>query len=227
MATVYGRKVSTAHIPEWGGDVCVRSLSVSERLDLEDAIARLRDDSGGIGHTACIVMACACDNYGHQLFTAKDMAAVAQKSTTALRRVANEAIMINGLFAGEVARRRAHIEQSPTRIMVMRLALALGKSVRELLDCMDSAELANWLAYDQISPFGSERTDLGAAIVASTVANVWRGKGQKAYKVDDFLPKFTHKQASMSRGMELKAKLLAALGGRVRHSQKPRGENSE
>jgi hypothetical protein len=51
------------------------------------------------------------------------------------------------------------------------LSLALGKTVRELLASIDSAELTEWLAYDRIEPFGEERADLRTGMVCSTVAN--------------------------------------------------------
>ena len=37
-------------------------------------------------------------------------------------------------------------------------------------------------------PFGDERADLQAGIVASTIANVNRGKNTSAYKPEDFMP---------------------------------------
>ena len=59
----------------------------------------------------------------------------------------------------------------------------------ELLERVSARELSEWMAYAQMEPFGEERADLRAAIVAMTVANVNRGKGRAA-KVEDFMPKF-------------------------------------
>jgi len=61
-------------------------------------------------------------------------------------------------------------------------------SVRELLARMDSHELAEWIAFYAIEPFGEQRADLRAAIVASVIANCNRGKNQKAFKPADFMP---------------------------------------
>jgi len=48
-----------------------------------------------------------------------------------------------------------------------------------------------WLNYAQIEPFGEERADLRAGIVASVVANAMgRKKGQRAFKPKDFIPQF-------------------------------------
>ena len=63
-----------------------------------------------------------------------------------------------------------------------RLALRLGCTVRELLDRMDAREYLRWQLYEEYDPFGNERGDLQAALVASTVANQWRGEKDKAFQ---------------------------------------------
>lgn len=66
------------------------------------------------------------------------------------------------------------------------LALALGKSVRELLNSMDSAELSYWMALARIEPIGMDRIDHGFAMLASLIANTNSGRGRK-FTVRDFL----------------------------------------
>jgi hypothetical protein len=44
-------------------------------------------------------------------------------------------------------------------------------TVGELLARISSAELTEWMAYDAIEPFGEERADLRAGIVAAVTAN--------------------------------------------------------
>ncbi len=61
-------------------------------------------------------------------------------------------------------------------------------TVRELLARVDSRELSEWMAYYQLDPFGNVREDLQAGIVASTIANVNRGKNDKAFQPSDFMP---------------------------------------
>ncbi|MGW2985464.1 phage tail assembly protein T [Streptomyces goshikiensis] len=63
-------------------------------------------------------------------------------------------------------------------------------SVAELLATHSSAELTEWIAYEQIAgTIGQARDDLLMAMLAATVSNANRGKGRKA-KVSDFLPKW-------------------------------------
>lgn len=58
-----------------------------------------------------------------------------------------------------------------------------------MLADIDSAELTEWLAYEQITgPLGPERIDVLASIIAATTANTARGKGQSAKEPKDFLP---------------------------------------
>lgn len=68
------------------------------------------------------------------------------------------------------------------------LAGHLGKSLGEVLE-LPALEVAEWAAYHRISPIGAYRSDIQAGIVASTVANVNRGKGTKAFKATDFMIK--------------------------------------
>jgi hypothetical protein len=57
-----------------------------------------------------------------------------------------------------------------------------------LLSQISSRQFADWLAYYSLEPFGEERADLRAGIVASVVNNRWRGKGEKALSPIDFMP---------------------------------------
>mgnify|MGYP003139586721 CR=1 FL=1 len=69
-------------------------------------------------------------------------------------------------------------------------------TVRELLARIDSRELSEWMAYYELNPFGSVRDDLQAGIVASTIANVNRGKNDKSFTPSDFMPYIDKPQQS-------------------------------
>lgn len=68
----------------------------------------------------------------------------------------------------------------------------LGRTHEELLDSMSGRELAEWMAFYQVEPFGDVRGDLQAGIVASTLANIHRDqkKRPKPYGPEEFMPKF-------------------------------------
>jgi hypothetical protein len=66
------------------------------------------------------------------------------------------------------------------------MAADRGISVKQLLRDYDSHELSEWLAYYRIEP----RVDpywIGG-MVASTLANIHRGKSSRVYKPSDFMP---------------------------------------
>ncbi len=59
----------------------------------------------------------------------------------------------------------------PERCFLFRLALALGKTVGQLLDELSSEELGEWMAYARIEPFGAQHENMRSAIVASAAAS--------------------------------------------------------
>ena len=63
-------------------------------------------------------------------------------------------------------------------------------TVAELLRHMSSSEFREWCVYSGIEPFGEERADLRAGIIASTFASAYRKKGSRRPKPSDFMPKF-------------------------------------
>lgn len=87
-------------------------------------------------------------------------------------------------------------------------------TVAEMLSRISSRELSEWLAYSQIEPFGEERADLRAGIVASTVFNVNRGKGQKARTPQEFMPQFDRPERDPEEMVRIVEQLNAAFGGR-------------
>ena len=65
--------------------------------------------------------------------------------------------------------------------------------------------MTEWKAYYSVEPFGQERDNWNAAIIASTVAN-YSGKTRVAKKLDDFM--FIHPETKRHRET---LKTLAAM----------------
>ena len=107
------------------------------------------------------------------------------------------------------------MRRQPLLVFAHRLALSLGVwDVDAMLDAMPAPVLFRWMAYAQIEPFGEERSDLRAGIIASTVANVNRGR-RAPYKVSDFMPKFSSRQQTPAEmGAILFAAAAAARAGK-------------
>jgi len=83
-------------------------------------------------------------------------------------------------------------------------------NVDAMLDGLTQEQLFEWMAYGQVEPFGEERADLRSAIIACVFANAHRGKGQKAFKVSDFMPKFDKKKPQTWQQMKQTFKAFAA-----------------
>lgn len=85
-----------------------------------------------------------------------------------------------------------------------------------MLRRIPSRLLSEWMAFFQIEPFGEERADLQAGIVAAAVVNSQRAKGSRAISPFDFIPKFDEIPDEPDPELLLhKVELLnAAFGGR-------------
>jgi hypothetical protein len=81
----------------------------------------------------------------------------------------------------------------------------------ELLARMPSRELTDWMVYAAVEPFGEERADYRAALVASVIANVNRdaNKHPQPFPVEDFLLFRDREPLSPD---EVAAKLARVLG---------------
>ena len=80
-----------------------------------------------------------------------------------------------------------------------------------MLERIDSVTLAEYMALEFIDPHGPIRGDIQAGIVASTIANVNRGKGSRAFTVEDFLPFKNDDKKTMSED-EMRAQMVALVG---------------
>lgn len=85
--------------------------------------------------------------------------------------------------------------------MLFRLALALGMTVEEMGERMSARELAEWMAFDRISPIGEDRADLRAGIIASVIANSHRVKGDP-FTPADFMPFIEKPKATPADALE-------------------------
>ena len=61
------------------------------------------------------------------------------------------------------------------------------------------------MALDQIDPWGEERADLRAAMIASTIANVHRDPKKKAFTFGDFMLDFDPKPKPVQSQQEMAA----------------------
>lgn len=87
------RKIRKIHVPEWGGDVHIRTMSGTE-LDAHD-LAIYEADAKLV--RAELVGRCLCDESGALLFTEEEFPKLAEKSGAALDRLYDAARELNGM----------------------------------------------------------------------------------------------------------------------------------
>lgn len=88
--------------------------------------------------------------------------------------------------------------------------------MRELLSRIDSDELTSWQLYAELEPFGEERADLRAGIIAAVIANANRDqkKRREPFTPRDFMPCLNAETRREPSNAERLRKLAAALGAR-------------
>ena len=95
----------------------------------------------------------------------------------------------------------------------------MGIPIGELQGRVTSREFTEYMAYDRLEPFGPEREDLRAGIVASTIANANRDpkRHRQPYTAEDFMPRYGMVDDEGETDQEdLAAKIeraMTALGG--------------
>jgi hypothetical protein len=96
-------------VPEWGGSVYVRELLADERDILELEWERTKRKN----FRARMVLACACDENGVDLFKMEDLLAVSKKESTAVGRICEEAFRLNRFTKEEVDQLEKNFESAP------------------------------------------------------------------------------------------------------------------
>jgi hypothetical protein len=99
------RKTEDVPVPEWGGDVRVRSLDESEYDAFMDGLYERKGKDLVYNRKIfrlALFQACVCDDDGNALFTAKDVEALKKKSASAFSRVIERAQVLVGISRDDV-----------------------------------------------------------------------------------------------------------------------------
>lgn len=103
-------KIKAITVPEWGGDLNLRTFDGATRARL---LQPEKDGTMPADWMERVIVAAACDPGGHALFSEKDIEALGKKSAAVLERVFTEAVALNGLTADAVENDTGEFE--PTR----------------------------------------------------------------------------------------------------------------
>ena len=100
------RKFEIVHVPEWGGDVRLRSLSGRERDEFESSTMKLKNgkqEQDMDNFRARFVALCIVDEDGKRIFVTKsEIGILGSKSVSALQRLFNKASEMNGMSEDDV-----------------------------------------------------------------------------------------------------------------------------
>lgn len=92
----------TVGVPEWGGDVIVRSMTGLERDRFDSQLIAKEDGKTDLSNIkARLCSLCIVDESGERLFTEAEAVELGKKSAKALARVFEAASELNGLGAEE------------------------------------------------------------------------------------------------------------------------------
>jgi hypothetical protein len=80
-------KVVPFDVPEWGGVVYIRPMSVGELDDYSNAVVRAKPSGGLPNFRAGLVAKCLCDESGKRLFSDEEILVLGQKNAVVMNRL--------------------------------------------------------------------------------------------------------------------------------------------
>ncbi len=98
-------KTQTVSVPEWGGDVIVKTMSGTERDAFEMSILQERGDDekkNVANYRSRLLVKCLVDDNGNPVFSDADIAELGAKSAVAMDRILTVAQRLNGLGKTDV-----------------------------------------------------------------------------------------------------------------------------
>jgi len=100
-------------VPEWGGDVFVRTITGMER----DAWERRKADETSLPNLrGSLVALCCCNEAGGEIFKPSDAGAVGRKSAAALDRIVEVAMRLNGIGEEETKELAKNSDGAPSDV---------------------------------------------------------------------------------------------------------------
>ncbi len=92
-------------IPEWGGKVIIRALTISEGEGVGNAVAEAKKNGEKISYGALLAAASIVDENGNRIFSDADVVPLSRKSRSAIQRIVDAAERLSGV--GQAAHENA------------------------------------------------------------------------------------------------------------------------
>ncbi len=91
-------RYSTLDVPEWGGEIRLKTMSFAEQSDYE----KLKESKDSAGLIVGMVVRCAVDEHGKRLFEESDLEELQKKNTQVLVKIFHAALELNSLHEDEL-----------------------------------------------------------------------------------------------------------------------------
>lgn len=89
-------------------------------------------------------------------------------------------------------------------------------TVAEMLNCISSRELSEWMIFYGIEPFGFESDYLGHAQTSATLVNINKKKGSKQVTARDFFPKMESENEELHGAIGFASAITQMHGGEIK-----------
>lgn len=109
-------QIERVSVPEWGGDILVRSMSGTERDQFEASMVEQRGKNRRYNLQnirAKLASLTICDESGERLFTEQDVKELGKKNATALQRVLIVAQKLSGITDEDVDELAEEMKNDP------------------------------------------------------------------------------------------------------------------
>jgi len=110
------RQYDTVPCPEWGGDVRLRSITGAQRDAYEQSMVEQRGNDRKVNvrnARAKLIVLCAVDEDGRQLFTSEDVRALGAKNARPLDRLFDACQALVGLSENDIEEMTENFGQTP------------------------------------------------------------------------------------------------------------------
>lgn len=96
--------IEQLHVPEWGGDVYLKTMSGFQRDNWEIYFTSELEKGNGetVNIRASLAAACLCNDHGELLFSHKDIAELSKKSGKALDRIYSRCLKMNRITPQDI-----------------------------------------------------------------------------------------------------------------------------
>ena len=96
------QKIEKVDVPEWGGEVCIKTMSGHQRDKYESDCIKASERKDFVNMRAKLAVLTICDEEGNLVFDEKEINSLTRKSASALEKVFAASCKLNGITDDDV-----------------------------------------------------------------------------------------------------------------------------